>query len=72
VAFDFSKLRGLIKEKFGSDKNFAEAMHMSTSALSGRLSGTVPWRTEEIPPACELLGITGAEISVYFFTPKVR
>lgn len=72
MVFDFSKLRGLIKEKYGSDKSFAEAMPMSRSALSCRLNGTAPWRTEEIPRACELLGITGAEISVYFFTPKVR
>lgn len=72
MEFDFSKLRGLIKEKFGSDAKFAQELGLSTSGLSGRLNNKVPWRTEEIPRACELLGIHAAAISVYFFTQKVR
>jgi hypothetical protein len=72
MEFDFSKLRGRIKEKFGSEAKFADAMDLSTSGLSGRLNNNVPWRTEEIPRACELLDIPAADIALYFFTPKVR
>lgn len=72
MEFDFSKLRGLIKEKFGSDAKFAQAMGLSSSGMSGRLNNKVPWRTEEIPRACDLLGIPAELVAVYFFTQKVR
>ena len=40
--FDYSKLRGKIKEVFGTQAKFAKAMGMSTVTLSAKLNGTVP------------------------------
>ena len=39
--FDYSKLRGKIKEVFGTQAKFAKAMGMSTVTLSAKLNGTV-------------------------------
>ena len=68
---DYRKLEGKIKEVYGPQKAFAEAMGMKQPALSQRLKGTVEWKTSEIAQACDLLEIPLAEAHVYFFTLKV-
>lgn len=68
----YAKLRGRIKEKFGTQKAFAEAMGMSTVSLSKRLSGKLDWKTPEIVRACELLEIPLEENALYFFMKKVK
>lgn len=68
--FDYSKLRGLIIEKYGTCANFARAMGFSCGALSARLKNLTGWKDSEIYRACELLGVVPEEIPIYFFTPK--
>jgi len=68
----YAKLRGKIKEVFGTQKAFAEAMDISTVSLSKRLNGELDWTTSEIPFACELLGIPLEENATYFFMKKVK
>lgn len=70
MVFDFSKLRGRIKEQFGSEKAFAEALGMTTSSLSARLNGKIQFDSDEIYLAAELLNIPDEEIGAYFFKPK--
>ena len=70
--FDFSKLIGIIIEKFGTRGAFAAAMGLADSALSNRISGKIHFDADEIYRACQLLDIDPRDISVYFFTPKVR
>lgn len=70
MAFNFSKLRGLIVEKYGSCDKFAAAMGHSKVWLSSRLNNVVPWRASEIREAAALLGIAPEEIHVYFLTQK--
>lgn len=70
MAFDFSKLRGRIVEKFGSCARFAAAMGHSKVWLSSRLNNVVPWKAEEMREAAALLGIAPEDIPAYFFTPK--
>lgn len=68
----YAKLRGRIKEFFGTEKAFAEAMGMCRAAISNRLNGKTPWHTDDICKAKELLQIADEEIALYFFTPKVH
>lgn len=68
----YAKLRGKIKEVFGTQKAFADAMNMSTVSLSQRLSGKLDWKTPEISLACKLLGIPIEENVAYFFMKKVK
>lgn len=68
----YRKLRGKIREVFGTQEAFALAMGMSKSALSMRLNGKIKWTLDEVMKAKELLWIEDAEISTYFFTREVR
>ena len=70
--FDYSKLRGKIKEVYGTEGNFAKSMIMSSTTLSQKLNNAVPFTQPEINRACELLGIPIEFIPVYFFTEKVK
>lgn len=72
MAFNYSKLRGRIKEKFGSEKNFAEAMDMKQSSLSSRLNQGTSFSQSEIIRASFLLDIDKEELAVYFFKEDVQ
>jgi hypothetical protein len=64
----YSKLRGRIREKFGTQAAFAEAMGKSTTTVSAKLRGAVDWTRQEIEDACNLLDIPATEVGSYFFT----
>ena len=68
--FDYSKLYGKIKEVFGTQEAFAEAMEMSRTAINARLKQSVEWKSPEIFKACELLGIPLSDSHLYFFSLK--
>lgn len=74
MAFDFSKLRGRIVEKFGSCAAFAAAVGLPESSVSARLHNKVKIDSDEIMrwSQPEVLDIPPGEIHVYFLTPKVR
>lgn len=66
----YSKLRGKIREIFGTNENFANAMEMDLSSLSAKLNNKSPWKREEIEKACALLQIPIEEVHLYFFCKK--
>ena len=68
----YAKLHGKIREVFGTQEAFAEAIEMNTVSLSQRLNGRVEWKISEIAKACEVLNIPLAENAEYFFTAKVK
>ena len=72
MAFDYSKLRGRIVEKYGSQSSFAKAMDISERTLSLKMSGKRTWKQPEMCLAMELLGLSGNDIKDYFFTLKVQ
>lgn len=72
MAFNYSKLRGRIKEVFGTQERFAKAMGLSTVSLSAKLNNAVPFTGPEMNKVCELLGICVDFIPIYFFTEKVK
>ena len=63
----YNKLCGRIKEMFGTQKAFAQAMGMNVCTLSLKLRGKAEWVRSEIVKACELLGIPLEEAHLYFF-----
>ena len=67
---DYAKLRGKIREVFGTNRAFAKALGMHHSILSAKLNRKSQWREDEIARACGLLGICIEEVHLYFFTPK--
>ena len=66
----YSKLRGKIREVFGTQEAFAMAMVMNKATLSAKLNGKVDWTKAEMEKACSLLGIPLADMHYYFFCPK--
>jgi transcriptional regulator with XRE-family HTH domain len=68
----YAKLRGKIREVFGTQYAFAAAMGVSSVTISQRLNGKVEWKTNEIAKACELLGISLEEVAQYFFDIGIK
>lgn len=64
---NYAKLRGLIREKFRTQKALAKAMGMNESTLSAKLNNVTQWTRPEIEKACELLDIPLADAHIYFF-----
>lgn len=65
--FDFSKLKGRITEKCGTNSVFAEKMGWSMKTNGLKLSGGTNWSADEILLACEILEIEKEKIPAYFF-----
>lgn len=70
--FDYSKLRGRIIEKFGSQSRFAVAMGWSERTMSLKITGKRSWKQTEMCLALSLLELSDEDISDYFFKTKVQ
>lgn len=63
----YAKLRGRIKEKFGTEKAFAEALNTSLITVSKKLTGRSQFTSEDIKKWCSLLDISLKDVGIYFF-----
>ena len=72
MAFDYSKLRGRIVEKFDTQGAFAKAIGLSQRSLSLKLQGKLFFRQDEIERAINLLCINSKDIDKYFFAQNVH
>lgn len=69
--WNFAKLRGRIKEIFGTQEAFAKAIGISSVSLSQRLNNVLEFTQEEIFNSCEVLNIPLTDMMSYFFTKIV-
>ena len=67
VTYDYSKLKGLIKEKEYTQKDVAGAISLNLSTLNQKLGGKKGFRQSEIFAISCFLGITSENIGTYFF-----
>ena len=67
MPFNYSKLDGLITEKFKTRAAFAKAIGLSERSLSLKMSGKNYWTQPQIKQCCEVLGIPEKDIPIYFF-----
>ena len=65
--YDYSRLRRLILELYGTVTEFAVDMGLSAPTMAAKLSNRSYWKLDEIALACGLLGIPDREIDTYFF-----
>ena len=72
MAFDYSKLRGRIVEKYGTQIAFSKAMGVSERTLSLKLNGKIYFSQDEIISISKLLDIPRDEIQLYFFVQEVQ
>ena len=72
VKYDYSKLRGKIKEKYGVQSVFAKDLGISHVSLSARLNNKIGWNQTEMLRSCDLLDIPDEELRSYFFARQVQ
>ena len=70
MSFDYSKLRGKIREKYGTQGLFADELGISAATLSDKLNEKSDFSHGEITLACDRLGIPYERINEYFFCVK--
>ena len=72
MPINYSKLKGRIVEKCGTQGNFAQKMGLSERSVSLKLSGKTPFKQPEILKALEVLDLSEEDIQAYFFVLKVQ
>ena len=72
MKFDYSKLKGKIKEKCDTQKRFAKKMGMSQRTLSLKLTNKIEWKQSEMIKAKEILDSDTQDLIAYFFNVKKR
>ena len=68
IRFNYSKLRGRIIEKFGSQQAFAMELGIGDCTISTKLNGHTYFTQEEIAKSMKILDIDPQEVTSYFFT----
>ena len=69
--YDYSKLKGRIKECFSTQSEFAQKIGISDTSLSYKLNNKSPFDQDEIEETIRLFDLTPKETLDYFFTLKV-
>lgn len=72
MSYDYSRLKGKIVEKYGSNAKFAEGMGWSERTLSLKLNNKVAWKQPEMAKAIAILSLDENDIPDYFFRIKVQ
>lgn len=70
--FDYSKLRGRIKEKLNHQYVLAEKIGISTNAFSRKLNNALDFTNRETAKIIEVLDIKGDEIKEYFLLKRLH
>ena len=72
IIFDYSKLKGRIIEKVGSQKAFAKLLGITEATMTSKMNCDSYFTQVEIMKAIDILGIQLDEVFLYFFTLKVQ
>jgi hypothetical protein len=72
ITYDYSKLLGRIKEKYGTRENLVKKITISSTSLNLRLNNKLRFDQQDIKELCRALDIEEEEIPDYFFKEKVR
>ena len=66
--FNYSKLKGRITEKLGTQKAFAELLGITEGTLTSKLLGYTYFTQDEIYRSIRILDIDPGDATLYFFT----
>lgn len=69
--YDYSKLKGRIKECFPTQSDFAQKLSMSDASLSNKLNNKNVFDQDEIKETIDIFNLNATETMEYFFTIKV-
>ena len=70
--YDYSKLRGKLKEKSIIYKSLGSSIGLSVYSISERLNNNAQFSQEEIEKTMKLLDIPLEQVEQYFFTHIVQ
>ena len=68
MQFKYNFLAGKIKEIFGTQEKFAEALGISSPSVSKKMQGKAPWKQQEMDKTCKLLHVRYECIPKLFFS----
>ena len=71
LEYDYSKLKGRIVEKYGTQRAFAEALGTTQVAVSNKMNQKSGFDTKDIERWSDLLEIDRADYSIFYFAKKV-
>lgn len=72
MSYDYRKLRGRIREKFGTQAEFSRNIGLSEVSVSNKLNNVVDWGQDEMESVIVALEIPLSDIHSYFFTHLVE
>jgi len=65
--YNYSKLRGLIKQYFDTQAKYAQYLGIGTTTLTSRLSGETFFSQQEIEKSIKAFNLTSQDIELTFF-----
>ena len=71
VLYDYSKIKGRIRECFSTQADFAKELDISDTSLSNKLTNKTPFTQDEIMKSIEVFELSPVETFEYFFKEKV-
>lgn len=69
--YEYSKLRGKIKECFSQQSELAQQLGISDTSLSNKLNNKTAFDQDEIYKIINMFDLNAEEALAYFFTLKV-
>jgi len=72
TTYDYSKLRGRIREKGLSEAGLAERIGIAKTSLSLKLNNRLAFGQNEMLDCLSVLGIDKADIAQYFFCESLH
>ena len=72
MKYNYNKLKGRIKEYYGTQEAFADSIKLSATSVNNKLNNKVPFTQEEIYKSIIKLKIQPIEIQEIFFTKEVE
>lgn len=66
--YSYKKLRGRIKELYGSQKKFSDKLGISENAVSNKLSQKTEFSQSDVERWAVLLGIRRVDYGEFFYT----
>lgn len=67
MKYDYSKLKGRIRECYATQEEFAKALGIGFSTLSLKLNNKAEWSQDEMRNALQLLNVEEKQVDTYFF-----
>lgn len=72
MPYNYSKLKGRIVEKYGTQAALAKELDWSERTLSLKLTGKIAFSQSDIESMVKALGLGRKDIQAYFFTVNVQ